>query len=272
MAKALVCSAKSEQLQLKIVKKICGSLHSFFKFNNGVLIIKLIFQNFIIPTYSYFKNASKHTSCNPRDLEVIHNYSTKQLSALALEILSQSLFFEVNCWDLKPWKGVISFALKNCGIFANKLFHALISDACFIVKFMKLNSSLRSFASLIEQLTDFDQYLLMKVLKLNYQKLVMSCELESSVLGFFNSLECKIKIIPQVDTSKQFIQYQMVNRASFNSGNIQMMQYGNSIQNGYNAVRIPQFAQQSQHLVLVSQRKNLNYSAFLNISSNQKVK
>lgn len=183
LAKALICSVKFEQLQVSIVQAILKNLQLYFTFNNGSLVIKMIIKQFQETSYTYHKNASKHTELNHNNLKVVHKVNADTITTKALELLINGLCQHIENWDYKAWRAVISYGLKNSSYFNHKLCSILASNKGFLFRFLKTSTALKNLRLMINRLNTPNLIRLYICLKnvLN-QLTIISPELSNSIL------------------------------------------------------------------------------------------
>lgn len=187
LAKALICAIKSENLQLIIVQGVLNNLPSYFTFNNGCLLIKLIIKQFNETTYTYVKNASKHVEENPKNLSITHIYSSKIITSKALGILIQGICSYSKFWDIKPWKAVIFYCLKNSIYFNQIVYSNIVGDPAFLLQFLKLEIATKCLMHLTEKLSNWQTLSICIYLRENQHKLsIVNPELCKSIVSFIN--------------------------------------------------------------------------------------
>lgn len=226
LAKALINSVKSEYIQVLIVNKIAKHFSSFFKFNNGILVIKLVIKSFTETEYVYHKNASKHLYSDLSLLEVKHTFNPESISKLPLELLFHHFCLHIDIWDTKPWRGILTYSLKISDVFYNKLFNLLAKNFTFLSDFSKLKVADKLMKFVIKNSSTDNFIALCSCFKLNLKQLPeVDSELYNTIISMISTID---EIAPpSKNKSQKKISSNNQQLKSYSTNNIQKLSFSN---------------------------------------------
>lgn len=259
LAKALINSVKSEYIQVLIVNKISKHFSSFFKFNNGILVVKLVIKSFTETEYVYHKNASKHLYSDPSLLEVKHTFSKNSFSTLPLELFFQNICSHIDKWDTKPWRGILTYSLKTCDIFCYKIFNLIAKNSAFVCDFSKLKVADKLMKLIIKNSSADDFIILCRGLKRNFH---CSPEMDSELYKTIISMISTIDEIAPSSKSKSSVPCKTLNHKSYSTNNINAMKNFSNCHLG--SIEIGQFPLSSNNQPCLASQVFPFYNPLLN--------
>lgn len=110
-------------------------------------------KHFLETSYTYIKNASKHVELEQKKLSITHKVNENFITPKGLELFLRYLCSYVSIWDIKAWKGVISYGLKNCPYLSYIICSLVTNDKIFVSQFLKTEIASKSLRLIVNHIS-----------------------------------------------------------------------------------------------------------------------